>query len=187
MKTIYEAYPEYKEAFELNGKMRARINELNRREGALRAELENGKKSTSPVTAEELAMHVLNGGFSTSPADQEFEDLRAEHLRTKADMEVLQRGLFSHHETLGILRQRLSSRRMKEADVRKVAERAAKAAMELVAAQSAMRALCREIGTAGFESFEDALTVQFEPIVSADDSLTVYAKRVRTIAGVGVA
>lgn len=187
MKTIYEACPEYKEAFELNGKLRARIDELNRREGALRIEIERGKKATSPATAEELAMRVLNGGSAASPADLEFDAMRDEYLRTKADLEILRRGSLSHHESLNILRQRISSKRMKDADVRKVADRAAKAATELVAALSVMRALCREIGAAGFESFEEAMTVQFEPCVVSDDSLTLYAKRVRAIAGLGAA
>ncbi|SHJ70649.1 hypothetical protein [Paraburkholderia terricola] len=183
MQTIYELSPEYKEAFDTVNKMRARIDELNQLEGVQRTALAEGPvKVQHAATPRELALKVMNGETADNSQRDEFEKMRTDHAKTKADMEILQRGVTPHHEAMLILRERVSSKRMKQEDVRRATEKVAKAALQMAAAQKEMANLCRDLTAAGFQDFSESMLFSVEPYVTVPDALEVYAKRITGVA-----
>jgi hypothetical protein len=184
MQSIYEMSSEYKEVFTTTKKMGERNEELNRLECEQRMALSSGPMQVEGnASPRELALQVLHGESITNSKDADFEKMRSDYAKTKVDLEILQRGMFSQHELVRLLRDRVSAKRMKQDDVRRVAEKVSKAARDMAIAQEAMRKLCDEVQTAGFESNCTALLFSIEPNVTVTDALEVYAKRVRYIAG----
>ncbi|ASW00026.1 hypothetical protein [Paraburkholderia aromaticivorans] len=185
MQTIYELSPEYKAAFDTVNKMRARIDELNQLEGVQRIALAEGPAIVQhAATPRDLALKVLNGEAADNSQRDEFEKMRADNAKTKADLEILQRGVMPNHEAMSILRQRVTAGRMKQDDVRRATEKVAKAALQMAAAQKEIANLCLDLTSAGFEDFSESMLFSIEPNVTVPDALEVYAKRIRGVAGI---
>ncbi|WOD18969.1 hypothetical protein [Paraburkholderia kirstenboschensis] len=183
MQTIYELSPEYKKAFDTANKMRARIHELNQLDGAQRTALAAGHATVQhAATPRDLALQVLNGESVDNSVAAEFEKLRADHAKTKADLETLQRGVTPHHETMVVLQQRITAKRMKLDDVRRTTEKVAKVALQMAAAQKEMANLCRDLAAAGFQDFSESMLFSIEPNVTVPDALEVYAERITGVA-----